>query len=220
MFQGFDRSAPAFFAELAIEMNKAWFDANKQRYQELWVTPMTELLAEVAGKLKFGKLALGTPKLFRIYRDVRFAKDKTPYKTHIAGSIPFAKELSGMPLFFQVGLEEDFAGAGTYFFEADRLTQWRKLVATEKTAKPLVAIVEKLREAGYTVGGHEDYKRVPNPYGQDHPRAEYLKMKGLTASFPEMPRGMLHKKELAGWLVKHANTVAPLVTWLATNVRK
>ncbi|MFT3697106.1 MAG: DUF2461 domain-containing protein [Kofleriaceae bacterium] len=220
MFQGFDKTAPAFFAELAIEMNKTWFDANKQRYQDLWVTPMTELLTEVGTKLKYGKLKIGSPKIFRIYRDVRFAKDKTPYKTHCAATLGFQKEMSGLPLYFHVGLEDEYAGAGTYFFEDNRLAQWRKLVAADKTGKPLVALVTKLRKAGYNVGGHEDYKRVPKPYDQDHPRAEFLKMRGLTAGFPEMPRGMLHKKELVGWLAKHANAVAPLVTWLATNIKK
>src|SRR5450432_1074815 len=113
MFKGFDRTAPAFFAELAIEMNKAWFEANKQRYQDQWVTPMTELLTEVAKGLTYGKLKLGSPKLFRIYRDTRFSKDKAPYKTHIAGTIPFAKEMSGMPMYMHIGLEEEYVGAGS-----------------------------------------------------------------------------------------------------------
>ena len=132
-------------------MNKSWFDRNKQRYIDQWVTPMTELLEEVGAKLKkpYGKLALGKPKLFRIYRDTRFAKDKTPYKTHVAGVLPFAKELSGMPLYMHVGLEEEYVGAGTYFFEDNRLAAWRKLVAADKSGKPFAALVGKLRKAGY-----------------------------------------------------------------------
>lgn len=222
MFKGFDRSAPAFFAELAIEMNKSWFEANKQRYQDQWVAPMTELLGEVGAKLgkTYGPLKLGAPKLFRIYRDVRFAKDKTPYKTKIAGVLQFAKELSGMPLYLDVGLEADYVGAGTYYFEDQRLATWRKLVAAEPTGKPLVTLVTRLRKAGYTVGGHEDYKKVPKGYPPEHARGEFLKMKGLTAGFPEMPRGLIHKPALVDWLVEHGKAVAPLVKWLATSIKK
>jgi len=220
MFKGFDRTAPAFFAELAIEMNKAWFEANKQRYQDQWVTPMTELLTEVAKGLTYGKLKLGSPKLFRIYRDTRFSKDKAPYKTHIAGTIPFAKEMSGMPMYMHIGLEEEYVGAGSYYFEDNRLAAWRKLVAADKTGKPLVAMVGKLRKAGYKVGGHDDYKRVPKPFDAEHPRAEFLKMKGLTAGIPPMPKGLLHKPALVEWLVEHGKAVSPLVTWLATSIKK
>ena len=222
MFKGFDRSAPAFFAELAIEMNKSWFDENKQRYQDQWVAPMTELLTEVGGKLArtYGPLKLGAPKLFRIYRDVRFAKDKTPYKTHIAGVLQFEKDLSGMPLYIHIGLEDDYVGAGTYYFEDQRLATWRKRVAADKTGTQLVALVTKLRKAGYTVGGHEDYKKVPKGFAPDHARADFLKMKGLTAGFPAMPKGLIHKPALVDWMVDHGKVVAPLVTWLATTIKK
>jgi len=222
MFKGFDRTAPAFFAELAVEMNKGWFEANKQRYQDQWVAPMTELFADVAKRLAkpYGKLALGPPKIMRIYRDVRFSKDKAPYKTHIAGTIPFVKSLSGMPLYMHIGLEEEFVGAGTYFFEDNRLGAWRKLVAADKTGKPLAALVQKLRKAGYSAGGHDDYKKVPKPYAADHPRAEFLKMKGLTAGYPTMPKGLLHKPALVDWMVEHGKAVAPLVIWLATSIKQ
>jgi uncharacterized protein (TIGR02453 family) len=222
MFRGFDRTAPAFFAELAVEMNKSWFDRNKQRYIDQWVTPMTELLAEVGAKLKrpYGKLALGKPKLFRIYRDTRFAKDKAPYKLHVAGVLPFAKELSGMPLYMHVGLEDEYVGGGTYYFEDHRLAAWRKLVAADKSGKPLAQLVGKLRKAGYAVGGHEDYKKVPKGFAPDHARAEFLKMRGLTACYPAMPKGLLHKRGLVDWIVEHGRAVSPLVVWLAKNVKK
>ncbi len=222
MFKGFDRSAPAFFAELAVEMNKGWYDENKQRYLDQWVAPMTELLTEVGAQLgkTYGPLKIGEPKLFRLYRDVRFAKDKTPYKTHIAGTLPFAKELSGLPLYLHLGLEDEYLGAGTYYFEANRLATWRKLVAADATGKPLAALVTKLRKTGYAVGGHEDYKKVPKGHPPDHARAEFLKMKGLTAGFPSIPKGLIHKPAFVDWIVDHARAVSPLVTWLAGSIKK
>jgi hypothetical protein len=59
---------------------------------------------------------------------------------------------------------------------------------------------------------------VPRGFDPDHPRAEYLKMKGLTAGFPEIPAGLLCKPGFADWLVKHGKVLAPLVVWLHKNV--
>ncbi|HUJ59483.1 MAG TPA: DUF2461 domain-containing protein [Kofleriaceae bacterium] len=217
-FTGFDRSAPQFFHELAAEMNRDWFEANKQRYQTQWVVPMTALLGEVAAKLApaFAPIKLGAPKLFRIYRDVRFSKDKAPYKTHIAGVLTAG---SSSVMYIHLGLEDEFIGVGTYFFDDRQLVRWRKLVAADATGKPLAALVGKLRKAGYRVGGHDDYKKVPRPYPAEHPRAEFLRMRGLTGGFPEIPKGLLHRPELVGWLVRHGRATAPLVTWLARHVK-
>jgi len=220
-FTGFDRSAPGFFHELAAEMNKKWFEANKQRYIDLWVTPMTALLEDVSKKLAktYSPLKLSAPKLFRIYRDTRFSKDKTPYKTHIAGVVGFTTTQSAMPLYLHIGMDEEFVGVGSYFFEDKQLAKWRKVIAADKTGKPLAALVAKLRKAGYAVGGHDDYKKVPKPYAADHPRAEFLKMRGLTGGFPEMPKGLLHQPKLVDWLVTHGKATAPLVTWLAKTIK-
>ena len=212
MFEGFARSAPAFFHELAVEMNKSWFDANKQRYQDEWVAPMTALVDEVAAGLArtFAPAKLAT-KVLRIYRDTRFAKDKQPYKTNIAAKIAY-RGVSA--LYLHIGIDEEYLGAGTYFFDDAQLAKWRKLAAAEKTGKPLMQLVARTRKAGYRVGGYDDYKKVPRGFAPDHPRAELLRMRGLTVGFPSMPKGMLHQAKLAGWLVQHAKQSAPIVKWL------
>ena len=217
-FKGFDRDAVAFLHELAAEQDREWFAANKQRYEERWVEPMTALLEDIKARTAkaYAPIKLTPPKLFRIYRDTRFSKDKSPYKTHVAGWIGAG---SSGALYVHFGIDEEFVGVGTYFFEDKQIGRWRKLVADDKTGKPLAALVTKLRKSGYTVGGHDDYKKVPKPFDPEHPRAEFLKMKGLTGGFPEMPKGMLHRPELADWLVKHAKATAPLVVWLARNIR-
>jgi uncharacterized protein (TIGR02453 family) len=214
MFRGFDKDAIAFLHELTIEMNREWFEANKDRYKRVWVEPLTELLDTVAGKLAktYAPVKL-TPHVFRIYRDTRFSKDKAPYKTHVAGVLRAGNVGSGM--YFHVETGEEWVGAGTYYFEDDKLGKWRRLVAADKTGKEIAGIVARLRRQGYEVGGHDDYKKVPKPYPADHPRAEFLRMKGLTAAFPQMPKGMLHRAELASWIVDHAKRVAPMVKWLS-----
>jgi len=71
-----------FWHELAAEMSREWFAANKQRYETVWVEPITALLEGVARELApaYRPLKLGQPKALRIYRDVRFSADKTPYR--------------------------------------------------------------------------------------------------------------------------------------------
>jgi uncharacterized protein (TIGR02453 family) len=236
-FEGFSRAAPAFFHELAAEMNKPWFDDNKQRYHDEWVAPMTALLDHVAaGLAKVYAPAKLEAKVLRIYRDTRFAKDKTPYKTHIAGRLgltskkpPLAGGVSGAKpanndggvsaLYVHLGMDEEFVGAGTYFFDAAQLAKWRKLVAADKTGKAIAALIAKTRKAGYWVSGHDDYKKVPRPYAADHVRGDLLRMKGLTVGFPEIPKGMLHQPKLATWLVEHGRAAAPIVTWIREHLR-
>lgn len=224
MFRGFARQAPAFFFELAAEMSKPWFEANKQRYQDEWVAPMTELLEQVSAGLAKTyaprKLAV---KVMRIYRDVRFAKDKAPYKTHIAGlvSITGARPIDGgvSALYAHFGVDEEYLGAGTYFFDPAQLAKWRKLVLAERTGAPLAQRIAKLRKAGYRVGGFDDYKRMPRGLPDDHPRAELLRMRGLSVGFPPPPKGILHEPRFARWLVTHAKASVPITTWLLDQLR-
>jgi uncharacterized protein (TIGR02453 family) len=218
-FRGFDRDAMQFWHELASEMSREWFAANKQRYQSVWVDPMLTLLREVARGLgpTYRPLALAEPGVLRIYRDLRFAKDRAPYKTHIAGIIRLAgaaiAEAGIAVLYLHLGLDEEYAGVGCYRFDERRVARWRRAVVGAP-GRALLQILAGLRRRRYEAGGYQHYARVPKGFAPDHPRAELLKYKGLICSFPSIPAGLLHKPELARWLLGHARTTAPLVIWL------
>jgi len=222
-FAGFAKDAMRFWPELAAEMSKPWFDANKARYQAQWVAPMTSLLTTVAARLApaYHPAALGAPKVMRIHRDVRFSKDKAPYKTHIGAVIPAGAasmaEGGCAALYVHLGLDEEIVGVGMYQFGPAALTAWRAAVAG-KPGAALATRIAALQRAGYTVGGHDDYKKVPKGFAEDHPRAALLKQKGLTAMFPAIPRGLIHKPAFADWLAEHARATAPLVKWLGANI--
>lgn len=222
-FTGFTRSAIQFWHELAAEMSKDWFAAHKARYEAEWVAPMTALLRDAARRLApaYRPLALGAPRVLRIYRDVRFARDKTPYKTHIGAVVTVGGRKVGeggnAALYVHLGLDEEFVGVGTYQFDPARLAKWRKAVAG-KPGEELARLVARLRKAGYEVGGHDDYKKVPRGFPADHPRAELLKCKGLTGGPGEIPAGLIGKPGFADWLVQHAKALAPLVIWLHRHV--
>lgn len=230
-FTGFDRNAMQFWHELSAEMSREWFAEHKQRYEELWVAPILALLGGVAARLGpvYQPLKLAEPKAMRIYRDVRFAKDKTPYKTHIGAFIRLVGKTVGptgnAALYAHFGLDEEnyegvsdeYLGVGCYQFDPAKLARWRKAVVG-KPGDALAPMLTRLVKAGYRLGNYGAYKRVPPGLDPDHPRAELLKRRGLTCAFPEIPRGLIHEPAFADWVFRHAKATAPLVIWLHRHV--
>lgn len=221
-FTGFAKDAPRFFHELAAEMSREWFQAHKGEYEQKWVAPMEALLEEVAAGLKpvYKGVALAEPKIFRIYRDVRFGKDKSPYKTHCAGHVSMGKGgpmESGAALYLHLGLDE-YCGAGFYTFTPEQLARWRKQVAAEKTGAELAGLIAAARKAGMTPDAHEVLARPPRGIDPDHPRVELLRHKGCVLGFPPIPRGLIHKPAFSGWLIEQATRAAPVVRWVQKHV--
>ena len=163
-FKGWKGDFRGFFVGLKLNNSKAYFDAHRKQYDEEVKGPMVALLADL--EPEFGAAHLSRPN-----RDIRFAADKSPYKTNI-----YADSREGG----YVALDSDnlTAAGGRYMVDGEQLGRLRKAVAADRTGKELVAIVAALQSKGYEIGG-QDLKRVPSPYPQDHPRAELLKHKRL-----------------------------------------
>jgi uncharacterized protein (TIGR02453 family) len=221
-FEGFADGQSKFFRALAKKNERDWFLAHKTEFEEGWNSPMKLLLAEVREAIDklYPHCDLDEPRVFRIFRDVRFSKDKSPYKTHLGGFIPLQR--SGrrttdlpMALYFQVGAIQNFGAAGHYMMEPDSLERFRVAVADEKRGKELSRILATLDKKGFPADSHERLKRVPKAYDADHPRAELLKRKGLVVAFPALPKGLLASPSLVKWLVDGCKVSAPLVEWLA-----
>src|ERR1051325_1546760 len=92
-FEGFPDSEGKFFKQLAKNNRREWFQAHKAEFEDGWNAPMKALLGEVRELVDaaYPRCDLDEPKVFRIFRDVRFAKDKSPYKTHVGGLIPLKR---------------------------------------------------------------------------------------------------------------------------------
>ena len=222
-FRGFDRNAMQFWHELAAEMSRDWFAANRPRYEMLWRQPMIALIEDIARRLApvYRPLRLDPPGLLRLHRDLRFSRDRTPFKTHITAVLrpagaPIA-HVGNAALYLEIGLDGEYAGVGCYQFNAERLARWRRAVLGAPGAA-LLAILDRLRLAGHTVSDHDDYRRMPNGFAPDHPRAVLLRKRGLACAFPAIPAGLLHRPALTDWLVDHARAAAPLVIWLQHHV--
>ncbi|MEI9935967.1 MAG: DUF2461 domain-containing protein [Pseudomonadota bacterium] len=219
-FAGFADANAKFFQLLAKHQDRAWFQAHKAEFEAGWQAPMKELLAEVRAGIDraYRHCDLDQPKLFRIFRDVRFAKDKSPYKTHVGGLIPITRRGNvtevPMALYVHVGQPNSFAAAGQYMMDPRSLERYRAAVADEQRGKELIKLLVALTKKGFLVRSHDSYKRMPKGYDADHPRAEHLLRKGLTVGFPELPKGILASPKFSPWLVGQAKLAAPLVEWL------
>lgn len=220
-FAGFADREARFFAALAKNQDRDWFAMHRDEYEQGWLTPMKALLAEVREKLVklYRHEDLAPPKVFRIYRDVRFSKDKSPYKTHVGGYLGIEGSGAGpggaAALYVHVGAGELFVCAGQYVMDGDQLKRFRTAVVDAKRGKELTTLLAKLGRAGFTVGSYEQMQRVPRGFDPDHPAADLLRRKGLMVQFPSPPRALLTTPKLVDWTTTHAKQAVPLVEWLA-----
>ena len=220
-FTGFADDDGKFFKALARKNERAWFLAHKGEFETGWNGPMKELLSQVRDAVDkaYAHCDLAEPRVFRIFRDVRFSKDKSPYKTHIGGLVPTQRTGSKvtdlpMALYFHVGATERFGAAGHYMMEPASLERFRAAVADDKRGRELTKILAGLAKKGFKADSHDAYKRVPKGFDPEHPRADLLKRKGLTVSFPAIPKGLLASPKLVKWLADASKAASPLVEWL------
>jgi uncharacterized protein (TIGR02453 family) len=187
---------------------------------------MAALLEEVRGRLQgaYGKRALSPARVFRLNRDVRFSKDKTPYKTHVAGWIPLDLGGTASPgstpaaIYLHVGVDERMTGSGCWMLEPDALKRFRAALLDPKRGAALARHLAKLTATGFSVSSAESLVRVPAGVDPDHPRAALLRMKGLVVDPGDVPRKLVTRPELVGWMVEQARAAAPVVNWLADHV--
>jgi uncharacterized protein (TIGR02453 family) len=186
-FPGFPEDLVTFLIELSRHNNRTWFEANRNRYETNVRTPALEFIAAMAGPLKkISPNFVAMPKkvggsLMRIHRDVRFSKDKKPYKTNLGIQFRHAagKDVHAPGFYFHVDPHEVFIGVGIWRPESDALLRIRESIdenpAAWKKAKGNKPFVERFKLAG------ESLKRPPQGYGADHPLIEDLKRKDFIA---------------------------------------
>ncbi len=226
-FVGFSAEGQKFFKELAKRQDRDWFKAHKDQYESLWVQPMKALLEGLlpaVGKAYQG-YPIREPKIFRIQRDVRFSKDKSPYKTNIAAMISLdtgAAEVEtyggAAAVYLHFGLE-DVVAAGHWALGPEDLARYRTLVAEEKTGAELARRVAKLEKKGFTLSAFESLKKVPKGFDPEHPRARLLKLKGLGFEFPTLPHKLRSSPALLTWLREGIADAATVTAWLERALR-
>lgn len=213
-FDGFRAEALRFFTDLAANQDKAWFEANRAVYEHEVLAPLRSLVAALASELSRRKIPLTADPLkavFRIHRDVRFSKDKSPYKTH-AGAIlsrDGSKDRFGL-LYVHIDPKGSFAATGFYQPEP-RLLEALRTSMFEETPRLLDAIAA-LNTAGAEMMREDALIRLPR--GFEHaagtPAAAFVKLRSLVAQKP-IPLAALGSAELVTQLADFAETSLPLL---------
>lgn len=179
-FEGFPADGLLFLQDLAANNNRPWFEANRARYKSALEAPAKLFLSEMEQTLsrRFGEAFTG--KIFRMHRDLRFSKDKTPYNAHVRMAF-FAAGDTQAGRGFYVSLEpEGFVlGGGVMSFSSSCLENFRQLVVDEQQGPALGLLLSVLDRDGFRLDAPE-LKRVPTGFDKTHPREALLRRKSLT----------------------------------------
>lgn len=206
-FRGFPVEALRFYERLADDNSRAFWQANRADYEQFVRAPMVAML-EVLGDR-------GPFHVFRPYNDVRFAKNRPPYKEHVAG---VGESEGGASFYVQFSASGLMAGSGYYSLATDQLERFRAAVADEHRGGEVVAIVATLRAARLSIGAMSELKTAPRGYPKDHPRIELLRRKGLIA-YREWPvAGWLHTAKAADRVREAWDAADDMNRWLDTHV--
>ncbi|HEX4777784.1 MAG TPA: DUF2461 domain-containing protein [Acidimicrobiia bacterium] len=207
-FNGWPAEALEFYVGLEADNSKSYWHAHRETYERAVKEPFVRLGEEVARE--FGPLHV-----FRPYRDVRFSRDKSPYKTAAAA---VTEGPGGAGYYVQLSAEGLLVASGYYVLASDQLERWRAAVADARSGPRIARDVERVRAAGYEVAGHESLKTAPRGYPKDHPRIELLRNKGLTVGRTFLPARWLHTRAAYDRIVRVWRDAAPVNRWLDRHV--
>lgn len=227
-FTGFPAEAIQFLHDLAANNERPWFEANKEIYLRAVQGPAVMLVAALGERLRahFPEISYdtrtnGSGSLMRLHRDTRFSADKSPYKTNVAMMFgaPGAAKMASPGFGLQLTPERVELIAGTFAFAPEALAAYRTAVLEEAAGAQLEQAAARVRAAGaYTIAG-AGYKRVPAGLPADHPRAEWLKYKGLHVFAPHVTLEEAQTPALVEIAMAHFLAMAPVWQWLMRALR-
>jgi uncharacterized protein (TIGR02453 family) len=206
-FTGIPHDALVFYEQLEADNTRAFWDANRARFKEVVRAPVAELAGELAD--------VGEFHLFRPHNDLRFSKNKPPYKTHQGA---YTESEGGAGFYFQLSARGLMCGVGYYAMARDQLERFRRAVDAEGTGREIEGIVAALSKKGYSVGAIDELKTAPRGYPKDHPRVELLRRKGLMVSKEFGAPAWLHTRQVASKIRRTWAGAGDMNAWLDAHV--
>ncbi len=206
-FRGFPDEAITFYEGLIADNSRTWWLANKPVYDRAVRGPLLELLDELD--------AYGPFHVFRPNRDVRFSKDKRPYKENIGA---YGESQGGTGHYIGFSLTGMVAGSGYYSMAADQLERFREAIDGGVLGGELVELAASVEAKGLRLGAMESLKTAPRGYSKDHPRIELLRRKGLMSTREWAPAAWMRTKAVVGRVRDTWEAGAELNAWLDAHV--
>ncbi|MDX8351816.1 TIGR02453 family protein [Cognatiyoonia sp. IB215182] len=208
-FDCFSPDALHFLKELKANNTKDWFAANKARYEAQLKAPGLQFADAIVGALAEMTGQDHTSKVFRIHRDVRFSKDKTPYNAHLHMAFTPAQQTSQPPMwFFGLSPERLTLGCGVFQYDKESLPAFRAAMGGG-TGTKLIALTDDLCKQGFRIG-EPDLKRVPAGFDKDHPNAEALRRKGFATWIDNSTPASVTERGLVGRTIADLRQLMPV----------
>ncbi|UUP13369.1 DUF2461 domain-containing protein [Aeromicrobium wangtongii] len=204
-FNGFPEAALDFYDDIEMDNTKTFWEAHKDVYRTAVAEPMKALTAALADEF-------GEAKIYRPYRDVRFAKDKTPYKTHQGA---FVAKGPSTGYYVQIGAPGVRVGVGYYEASGPRLASIRDAIVEDRRGGELERIIKKMTASGWELGG-DKLKTAPRGYDADHPRIDLLRHKSMTLGKSYGFDPVIHTPELIDRIRADWRAATPFVEWVRT----
>ncbi|MCP4229517.1 MAG: DUF2461 domain-containing protein [bacterium] len=219
-FNGFAKRCVEFLVELAANNNREWFAEHKQDFDESVMEPARQFVVAMGEALHdFAPGVAAEPRvdrsIFRIYRDVRFSKDKSPYKTNLGlwfweGDLP-RKECSGF--YFHLEPPTLMLAVGTHMFGKETLAEYRKSVVHQEFSVQLSDAIDVVTDGPYTIGG-KHYKRVPRGFDPNDANSDLLRHNGLYAATEIAIPDEFYSPEIIAFCAKKYRDMSPIHKWL------
>ncbi len=221
-FPGFAPQARDFLCQLRENNDRKWFRARKSDYERYVREPLIELVAEVGMSLTAHSpehVIDPRKSVYRIYRDIRFSKNKAPYKTHAAAVFPplGLPRHAGAGFYFHFSADELLMGGGVYAPSPDGLKLIREQIAADPDELRAILAARPFRQAFGGLEG-ERLKRTPRGFPPDHPAADLLVHKQFLAG-AVVSAEEIEKPSIGKVLDRHFRTIAPLLAYLNRAVR-
>ncbi len=220
----FPFDAVKFLSKLKRNNNREWFESHRDEFNNSLFEPAQEFVIVLGELLRtIVPDIIAIPKtdksIFRLHRDVRFSKNKLPYKTNLG--LYFwegdRKKMECSGFYFHVEPEYFFLGAGQYIFTDEQLKKYRNIVYDPVKGKELDSIVKKLKKKGFGIGG-KTYKKVPRGFDPEYPYAEYLLYYGIYSYEEKKDLKMLKKEDPVKFAFNKFKAMLPIHQWLVKNI--
>ena len=225
VFGGFSPKAMTFLRGLAKNNRKEWFEERRSDYEALLKRPLAELIEEVDVRLAtIAPEIIGSPKKssFRIHRDVRFSKDKSPYKTHVAcwffhrdagHGVGSEAAHGGAGFYFHMAPTGNFCGGGIWMPPRPALVKLRQALAEDHKGFEDIVLSAGFKRRFGALDDEALLMRMPRGFDPLHPAGTWLRYQSFTAGHP-LTNEEIQSPKLPATLAKSFNAMAPFIRWL------